>query len=281
MSHKSVRLWQVCHTANLTKLFIQTIQCRPHFAKLVIIRAVRIGLFLMLKCRQIWIFSNIFWGSSLHQFSVQHINTEITNIGGKGQGTNNTNSMKLLSTIYCTVYWFIWIYLTAVQICFLCSFGKQFFSKKSSWKIDGEYRPSKFVLAISYIPWIWRQFSKIMFFFLNFQLLQDGLLRFPIFFLHYRMPVICLELQKVRHLRCLPLSSGTWSFSINLFFAESPKFYFMMANLCRSFFHYFFFRFGIIQRIFMLRNKSFIVYCTVLIAIIKVQDVKEPWLCVV
>jgi len=42
------------------KLFIQTIHCRPHFVKRVIIRAVRIGLFLMLKCRQIWIFSNIF-----------------------------------------------------------------------------------------------------------------------------------------------------------------------------------------------------------------------------
>jgi len=130
MLHKSVRLWQVCHTADLTKLFIQTIHCRPHFVKLVIIRAVRIGLFLMLKCRQIWIFSNIFWDSFLHQFSAQHINTEITKIGVRGQGTNNTNSKKLLSTIYCTVYWFIWIYLTAVQICFLCNFGKQFFSKR-------------------------------------------------------------------------------------------------------------------------------------------------------
>jgi len=49
---------------------------------------------------------------------------------------------------------------------------------------------------------------------------------------------MCLELQKIRHLRCLPLSSGTWSFSINLFTAESPKLYFLMANLCHSFFHY-------------------------------------------
>jgi len=130
MLHKSVRLWQVCHTADMTKLFIQTIHCHPHFVKLVIIRAVRIGLFLMLKCRQIWIFSNIFWDSFLHQFSAQHINTEITDIGGRGQGINNTNSMKLLSTMYYRVYWFIWIYLTAVQICFLCNFGKQFFSKK-------------------------------------------------------------------------------------------------------------------------------------------------------
>jgi len=49
-----------------------------------------------------------------------------------------------------------------------------------------------------------------------------------------------------------------------------------MAYLCRSFFHYFFFSFRIIQRVFMLGNKSFIVYCTILIAIIEVQDIKEP-----
>jgi len=66
----------------------------------------------------------------LHQVSAQHINPEIVNTGERGQRTNNTNFMKILSTIYCTVYWFIWIYLTAVQICFLCNFGKQFFSKK-------------------------------------------------------------------------------------------------------------------------------------------------------
>jgi len=141
MLHKSVHLWQVCHTAAMTELFIQTIHCHPHFVKLLIIRAVRIGLFLMLKCRQIWIFSNIFWDSFLHQFSAQHINPEIMNIGERGQRTNNTNSMKLLSTIYCTVYWFIWIYLTAVQICFVCNFGKQFFSKnkvfeKLMWSRD-------------------------------------------------------------------------------------------------------------------------------------------------
>jgi hypothetical protein len=28
----------------------------------------------------------------------------------------------------------------------------------------------------------------------------------------------------------------------------------------------------------MLRNRSFIVYCTVLIRIIKAQDITEPWL---
>ena len=56
------------------------------------------------------------------------------------------------------------------------------------------------------------------------------------------------------------------------------KFYFLMANLCHSFFHYFFFSFRIIQRVFMLSNKSFIVYCTVLITITNVQDIKEPWI---
>ena len=57
---------------------------------------------------------------------------------------------------------------------------------------------------------------------LSIFMLYNGFLHFPIFFLHYRMPVMCLELQKIKHLRCLPLSSGTWSFYINLFFAESP-----------------------------------------------------------
>jgi len=154
----------------------------------------------MLKCRQIWIFSNIFWDSFLHQFSAQHINTEITNIGRRGQVNNNTNSKKLLSIIYCTLNWFIWIYLTAVQICFLCNFGKQFFSKKKSvWKIDVEYRPSKFVLAISYFPWIWRQFSKIMFSPYTFICCRMGFCIFQMFLLLYRMPVVCLELQKFRH----------------------------------------------------------------------------------
>jgi len=133
MLHKSVRLWQVCHTADLTKLFIQTIHCRPHFVKLVIIRAVRIGLFLMLKCRQIW-FSQTFFETVSFTSSLPNINPEIMNIGERGQRTNNTNSMNLLSTIYCTVYWFISIYLTAVQNCFVCNLGKRVFSKKKCLK---------------------------------------------------------------------------------------------------------------------------------------------------
>ena len=104
-----------------------------------------------------------------------------------------------------------------------------------------------------------------------------GFCIFQMFLLLYRMPVMCLELQKIRHFRCLPLSSVTWSFSHKLIVCRQSKFYFLMANLCCSFFHYFFFSFRIIQRIFMLSNKSFIVYCTVLITITNVQDIKEPW----
>jgi len=222
----------------------------------------------MLKCRQIWSFSNIFWDSFLHQFSAQHINTEIMNTGGRGQGTNNTNSMKLLCTIYCTVYWFIWIYLTAVQICFLCNFGKQFFSKKKCLKNWCGVQTFKICSGNFIFSLNLKADFKDYVFPPTLSSFAEWVSAFSIFFLHYRMPVMCLELQKIRHLRCLPLSSGTWSFSINLFFAESPKFHFLMANLCHSFIHYFFFRIRIIQRIFMLRNKSFIVYCTVLIAII-------------
>ena len=42
------------------KLFIQIIHSRAQFVQLVIIRALRIELFVLLKCRQIWIFANIF-----------------------------------------------------------------------------------------------------------------------------------------------------------------------------------------------------------------------------
>jgi len=35
---------------------------------------------------------------------------------------------------------------------------------------------------------------------------------------------MCLELQKIRHFRCLPLSSVTWSFSINLLSADKVLF---------------------------------------------------------
>ena len=45
---------------NWQQLFIQLIHYRPHFVKLVITRALIIGLFVLLRCRQIWIFSNIF-----------------------------------------------------------------------------------------------------------------------------------------------------------------------------------------------------------------------------
>jgi hypothetical protein len=94
------------------------------------------------------------------------------------------------------------------------------------------------------------------------------------------MPVMCLELQKIRHFRCLPLSFGTWSFSINLLSADS-RVLFSDGKPLPFLLPLFLLRFRIIQRVFMLRNKSFTVYCTVLIAIITVQDIKEPWLCVV
>jgi len=58
---------------------------------------------------------------------------------------------------------------------------------------------------------------------------------------------------------------------------RQSKFYFLMANLCFSFFRCFFFSFRIMQSVFMLSNKSFIVYFKVLITITNVQDIKEPW----
>ena len=99
---------------NWQHLFIQIIQYWPQLVKLVIIRALKIGLFLLLKCRQIWISKTSFWDSFLHQIYAQLIIPEIMIIGGRSQRTNNTNPKKLLSTMYCAVHCFIWIYLTAV-----------------------------------------------------------------------------------------------------------------------------------------------------------------------
>jgi len=146
---------------------------------------------------------------------------------------------------------------------------------KCSWKIDrGYYRPSEFVLAISYFPWIWRQFSKIIFP-PQYTFIFWGMVFcvFQMFLLYYMIPVMCLELQ-IRHSRCLPLSSGTWSLFYKFIVCKHLKFCFLMANFCCSFFHYFFFfNFRIIYRILLrLRNKSFIVYCRVLITLMKVQD---------
>ena len=55
--------------------------------------------------------------------------------------------------------------------------------------------------------------------------------------------------------------------------------FFLVANPCCSFFQYFcFFRFRVIQKILMLRNRSFIVYGRIVLRIMKVLDLKEPWL---
>ena len=47
---------------------------------------------------------------------------------------------------------------------------------------------------------------------------------FQMFLLLYRMSVMCLELQKTRHFRCLPLSSVTWSFCLHLLSADKVLF---------------------------------------------------------
>jgi len=57
----------------------------------------------------------------------------------------------------------------------------------------------------------------------TFTFCRMGFCIFQMFLLLYMMPVMCLELQKIRHFRCLPLSSGTWSFSINLLSADSQS----------------------------------------------------------
>jgi hypothetical protein len=88
-----------------------------------------LGVFLLLKCRQKWIFSNTLLNSFLQQISAQQMNPQITYIGGRNQTTINTNTKKLFSTIHSTVHWFISIYMTAVQICFLCNLGKHFVCK--------------------------------------------------------------------------------------------------------------------------------------------------------
>ena len=180
MLHKSVRLWQVCHTADLTKLFIQTIHCRPHFVKLVIIRAVRIGLFLMLKCRQIWIFSNIFWDSS---FTSSLPNTSIQR-SWTLEGEVKEPIIQIpwnfwvpYTVPFIVLFGYIWLLYKFVSSAILASSSSV--RKNVLEKVMGSTDLQNFFLAISYFPWIWRQILKIMSPPLHFHLLQNGFLHFP------------------------------------------------------------------------------------------------------
>jgi hypothetical protein len=92
--------------------------------KLVLIRALTIELFLLLKCRQIWIFRNIFLNSFLHQISAQHINPEITYIGGRSRRTNNKNSINIsvpYTVQFIGLFGFIWLLYKFVSSAILAS----------------------------------------------------------------------------------------------------------------------------------------------------------------
>jgi hypothetical protein len=72
--------------------FIYIIQYQPQFVKCVIIRALRIGLFVFFKCWQIGIFSNIFF----RQFPSPDIcPTHHSKHGERSERTDNKNPRKL------------------------------------------------------------------------------------------------------------------------------------------------------------------------------------------
>ena len=181
-------------------LFIRIIQYQPQFVKLVIISALRIGLFVSLKCRQMYIFSNIFLRQCLSSDLCQHIIPQRSR-ALEGGVKELLIQMQGNFWVPCTVL-FIGLYgLIWLLYKFVCSvnFCKQLFcKKKSTWKIDGEYGPPRFVQAISYFPWIWSQFPPAPHYTFIFWW------RVFCIFLHCRMPMMCLELHNFRHLRCIP-----------------------------------------------------------------------------
>jgi len=90
---------------NWQNLFIHIIQYWPQFVKLVIIRAVRIGLLVLLKLD----FCQTYFPDSLLPHVHIYAQNLIPSIRDRSQRTNNTDPRKLLSTICCTVHWFVWI----------------------------------------------------------------------------------------------------------------------------------------------------------------------------
>ena len=110
------------------------------------------------------------------------------------ESKNKQNKLKKwvpYNVQFIGLFGFIWLLYKFIFCAILAS---SCCVKKYTWKIDGKYRHSNFILAISYFPWIWSQFSKFVSPKYNF-------LHFAHIFLYYRMAVMCLEQQKFRHYR--------------------------------------------------------------------------------
>ena len=174
----SLRLWQICHIPYLTKFSIQIIYWRPQFVKLVIIRALRIELFLFLKCRQIWIFSNIFLNSFLHQTSAQHIIPEVTYIRWRGKRMNSTISKKLLvpyTVRLIGLLRFVWLLYKFFSPAGLASiFSVKNVLKKLVGSADFENFSGNFIFSLN-LKTIFKDYVLSVY----FHLFKNVFLRFP------------------------------------------------------------------------------------------------------
>jgi hypothetical protein len=162
---------------NWQQLFIQVTHYQPHFVKLVIIRALIVGLLVLLKCRQIWIFSNIF----LRQFLTRSMpNTSF-------QRTNDTDSKKIRvpNTVeFIGLFGFIRLLYTFISSAFFASRSSV---KKGTSTVGRQCRHSQFCSVVSYFSWIWSHPPPR-----TFILWWMGFCIFQMFCLHYRIPVMCL-----------------------------------------------------------------------------------------
>jgi len=206
MLHKSVRLWQVCHTVDLTKFLF-----RQSIAILTLWSLSQLGL-LELSCSCCWnvgryeFSQTSFWAVS---FTRTLPNTSIRR-SRTLEGVFKEPIIQIPRNILvpCTVqfiglFGFVWLLYKFVSSAILassCSVKKKI-CLQNCWEVQTfKIFSGNFIYSLNlktvfkhYVPPHYRFIFWRMLFFI-----------FQMYCLHYRMPVMCLELQKFSHFSCLP-----------------------------------------------------------------------------
>ena len=162
--------------------------------------------FLLLKCRQIRIFSNILSNSLLHQLSALQTNPQMTYIRQRSQKTNNTNFKKIwvpYNVQFIGLFGFIWLLYKFISSALLASSStvKKNIHEKLMGSTDIENYFWQFHISLNLKSVFEDYFPP-----------NNILYIFEKFCLHDTMAVMCLELQKFRHYRSVPhhLESGQY-----------------------------------------------------------------------
>ena len=146
------------------------------------------------------------------------------NIVEGGQRTNNTNSMKLwvpYTVQFIGLFGYIWLLYKYFSSAILSSSYsvRRNVLEKLMWSTDLQNLFWQFLIFLESEG----RFQRLCSPHYTFTFCRIGFCIFQMFLPLYRMPFMCLELQKMRHFRCFPLSSVTWSFSVNLLSADSQS----------------------------------------------------------